>query len=160
MQLNEWLELRELLNHDILCNQVRGELSALQAEQGNNTLVRLTRWPEREPEYRRWLDATVEALGPAQWLDSPAFACWDETMRARFKPALQELFLATSSVAGQVEALHELLTQAVSEVKEFVSAAPVARTPEKVAALQELLFALSAAISALPRNVCAIKERR
>ena len=160
MQLEEWLEVRELLNHDILCNQVRSELAALQSAQHDHRIVRLKHWPEREPEYRRWLDATFEALSPAHLLDSSVFSCWSEDMRSKFRPAVHQLFLATTSLGAQVRKLHELLGLSVKGVREFVAAAPPERTADKLSALEALLAALSAAISALPRSVSSVEVGR
>jgi hypothetical protein len=157
MFLREWLDQRALLNHDILCNQLRNELCALRADATHNAAVRLKTWPRREPEYRRLFDATLEALSPAQLVDSAVFACWNEDMKRNFRPVFHELFVATSGVAEQVRDLHQLLSKSLEGVKVYLATPQAKRTAEAVASLQTVLDALSAAISALPKEIGAIK---
>lgn len=153
MSLKEWLDQRAVLNHDILCNQLRNELGAVRADPKRHALVRLKMWPLHEIEYRRLFDATIEVLSPVRLLDLPVFACWSDDMKTSFRPVFHELFLATTQVEAKVKALHELLGRGVEGVQAFVATPPGKRTTEQAVTLQELLDSLSAAISALPREV-------
>ena len=152
MVLNEWLGQRELLNHDVLCNQLRNELGALRADP-KRAVVRLKTWPVREAEYRAFFDSSIEALSPRQFFTNQRFACWKPEMKTTFEPLFHELFMLTSNLAARVEALHQLLTQSLNAVQTFLATDAAMRNPSHVAKLQELLESLSQGISALPSQV-------
>lgn len=155
---SEWLEQRALLNHDILCNQLRNELVALQGDPQSPDVVRLKMWLLRESEYRRFLDSTLNALSPAQLLESPHFARWAAEERVFFQLVFQELFCQTTGLGLRIEALQELLTKCVGEVGAFLEVAPVERTHDRIARLQSLLEALSLGISSLPTVIGGTAE--
>ena len=78
-------------------------------------------------------------------------------MKRNFRPVFQELFVATSGVAEQVRELHQLLNKSLEGVKVYLATPQAKRTAEAVASLQTVLDALSAAISALPKEIGGIK---
>jgi hypothetical protein len=161
MLFNEWLGQRALLNHDVLCNQLRNELGALRADP-KRTVVRLKTWPLHETEYRAFFDSSIEALSPKQFFTNQRFACWKPEMKTTFEPVFYELFMLTSNLAVRIEALHQLLTRSLNGVQTFLATDAAKRNPSHVAKLQELLESLSQEISALPSQVGGAewKQRR
>ena len=153
MLFDEWQSQRALLNHDILCNQLRTELVALRVAPQSPAVVRLKMWPRQADEYRKFFDLAIDALSPQQVLNSPIFATWDETRKDDLGPIVHEVFLALSNIAAEVQELHESLSCSVGAVEAFLAIRPTERTPERVAKLQELLDSLSQDISALPREI-------
>ena len=153
MLFDEWQAQRALLNHDILCNQLRNELGAVRMNPQCSAVVRLKMWPQRAGEYRKFFDMAAEALSPKQILDSPAFAAWEKTRKEVFRPIIHETFLVRTDMIARVQELHELLTRSIDGVEAFLRMKPAERTLEAVAELQELLDSLSKAISALPREI-------
>jgi hypothetical protein len=152
MFLNEWLGKRALLNHDVLCNQLRNELGALRTDP-KRTVVRLKTWPLRESEYRAFFDSSIEALSPKQLFTNQRLACWKPEMKTQFEPLFHELFMLTSTLAARIATLHQLLTQSLNGVQTFLATDAAKRNPSHVAKLQELLESLSQEISALPSQV-------
>ncbi len=153
MLFDEWQSQRSLLNHDILCNQLRNELAALRATPRSPTVVRLRMWPLHEKEYRGFFDLTIDGLSPQQLLDMPIFAAWDQARKEAFGPLFHEIFVVVTNIAGEVRQLHELLSGSVDAVEAFLAMRPADRTSEDVERLQELLDSLSQAISTLPREI-------
>ncbi len=153
MLFNEWQAQSTLLNHDILCNQLRNELAAVRMSPQYSSVVRLKMWPQRAGEYRKFFDMAIEALSPKQVLDSPVFATWEKTRKEVFGPIIHEMFLVRSNMIARVQELHELLTRSVDGVEAFLLMKPADRTLKAVTKLQELLDSLSKAISALPKRI-------
>jgi len=153
MRLKKWAELRAVLNHDILCNQLRNELAAARLDPVHHTLTRLRMWPQREQEYRQFFDAAKDALSPVRLLDSAQFACWSDEMKCEFGPAFHELFLSTSNIAADVARLHHLLDDSLRDVNAFVATPAAERTIDGAGAVLARLDMLSTSISALPTTI-------
>jgi len=153
MGMNEWTEKRALLNHDVLCNQLRNELAAARLDPTHHPLTRLRMWPQREQEYRQFFDAAIDAFSPVHLLGFAFFASWSAEMKCEFGPAFHELFLATSNIKADVASLHDFLNESLLEVNAFLATAAVERTVEQAGAVLARLDTLSVAISALPRTI-------
>ena len=151
--LTEWLSQRDLLNHDVLCNQLRNELASLRSEPTQVITPRLSSWPKRKTEYTNFLNDTIEAISFARILDTSIFDCWGTNQKAFWEPVFHELFLATTDVREKIHDLNELLNESVEAVIHFNEISPKKRTIEMIVSLQRKLDALSAGISSLPNNV-------
>lgn len=151
----DWTAQRSLLNHDILCNQLRMETSALRMDPGRDSYLRLRQWPQRERDYRRLFDGALEALTPRQLLCGESFACWSEDMRRQYGMVFHAIFVATYGVEREVERLHALLTAALECTQALLRTRPDRRTEEMVATVSSALDDLSEAISSLPKACCS-----
>jgi hypothetical protein len=151
LKITEWTALRALLNHDVLCNQVRGELCALAVDPHQSTL-RLERWIQREREYHVLLEEAVNVLSLANFVDSAEFACWNCTQRNAFRKPFHALFLATSDVPRRTKELLDLLRMSIESVRSFLAVPRRYRTREGATVPLELLTELSMGISALSKE--------
>jgi len=153
MELKQWLNQRALLNHDILCNQLRNELVSLRAEPTRTKIQRLSTWPKRKTEYMDFLNNTIDVLSFASLLDTDVFGCWSYSKKNSFKPAFHELFLNTTTILNKVTQLKRLVDLSVNSVLNFINTEPQKRTVQMIIDLQEKLETLSNGISSLPNNM-------
>ena len=151
--LKQWLDQRALLNHDVLCNQLRNELASLRSEPTQSHTPRLSMWPKRKKEYITFLDNAINALSFSSLLDRSIFDCWSNSMKENWRPVFHGLFLNTTNIPNKIIHLKELLNDSAETVLSFSNVRPRERTLKMVVALQEKLDALSTAISSLPHNV-------
>lgn len=146
----KWQSLRERLNHDILCNQLRNELEVLRRHPGGSSLHRLEMWSKRAGEYRLLFSLSTEELSPLKLLDIDAFKCWSEEQQAIYGPVLHRMFLVNSGLEKKLETLNSLLDESLRSVRRFLDTPREKRTEEMVIQIQEKVEQLSAKISELP----------
>lgn len=150
--LKEWLNQRALLNHDILCNQLRNEILSLRSDPTQTQTPRLKMWPKRKHEYEIFLDKTIEALSFASILDDHVFDSWQDSLKSTSKPIFHQLFLATTDISKRVDDLKRLLDESVEAALYFNTIEPAKRTVDMIVSLQKKVEALSNGISSLPNN--------
>ena len=149
----QWIDLRGVLNHDVLCNQLRNELLSLQEEPKGHEAIRLKTWVTREDEYRGFLTATVDALSPNGLISCAGLACWTEEQIRVYANVAHALFLAETDMTAIVKRLTELLAAAVCSAKRLLSTPRPERSNDMVADLSVLVDKLSEGISDLPRSI-------
>ena len=146
----EWEKHRSILNHDILCNQLRNELARLRSEPQSDTTVRLAMWPKRQREYILFFEATVAILNPERIIDSDLFLCWDNQTKKCFKVIVRNLYDSVEEIEKRVEELKSILLESIRIVDSFFSMPVDKRTEKSVVKIQEKLEELSFRISKLP----------
>lgn len=145
----DWQSCREKLNHDILCNQVRNEVVTLRQDLTFKT-HRLELWPQHAEAYRNLFENAATALSPQKLIELRCFDCWPQEYKDYFGDLFHAIFLLETEVEKEVEDLSSIFETALSEIKSFIAMPPEERTQESVLKLQQMLEALSVAISALP----------
>ena len=152
-QLERWLNKRALLNHDILCNQIRNEIDALRRAPSENSTTRLRMWIYRESEYQKLLNECIVALSPMQLLESELFSCWPRELKESFSPIFHELFLIMTGLEMRIAELLQVLSASIASVKAFLSIEQSMRTLDDVMQIREKLANLSEGISSLPSKI-------
>jgi hypothetical protein len=147
--LDHWLSRRAVLNHDVLCNQLRMELATLR-QSVTSPPLRLSQWIKRRGEYAAFLNDAVLVLDPANLLDSRRFSVWSAERRTAMRSIASETFVRISPVTAHLRELQDLLDRCVALASAFIALPPSGRTPDHVAALQDVFDRLSSGISALP----------
>ena len=150
MLSREWAAKRALLNHDVLCNQLRNELAAARQDVTHHPLTRLQCWSKREEEYRSFFNGAISAVSWAHLLDATIFRSWTSEMRECFRPIVHECFAAATNIDFEVSELHRLLTASLEGVSTFLNTPAVLRRTEDAETVLATLDALSSAISGLP----------
>lgn len=153
MRKSTWTDERARLNHDILRNQVLTELAAIQAAPESVTPHRLIGWTKQGEAYRRFFDATINALDPSDLLDSEVFRCWTHEQREHWKPIFREIFMADNRIPECVAELHRLLVVCEERGRSILALDAHARTGEMLTELEKEFLLLSRHISALPRQI-------
>jgi hypothetical protein len=147
--LEDWLDRRAVLNHDVLANQVATELAML-AQQTDANPVRLMQWLRREPEYAALLRDAADVLDPAHLVDLPQFDVWTDERRSAMRMMVSERFQRTSAVSETLQSLEALLRRCVVSATAFLAMPPKSRTASTVAEMQSNFEQLSEGISSLP----------
>ena len=148
--LRYWLDRRGVLNHDILCNQLRNELSALRIEPELSNPIRLQMWLHHELEYREFFEDAFSVFSPSYLMDSPLFAQWPARDRDLFRKVFHELYILTSELPAKVQRLQELLSESIVRINGFLATTSRFRTSTAVEEIIEALECLSEEISSLP----------
>ena len=152
MNPTEWEKNRSILNHDVLCNQLRNELVRLRKEPCSKSFIRIAMWPKRQDEYIDFLDSAMDVLSPGEIVDSFLFACWDSQQRELFKLLVRNLYNEVENIESQIKEAKSILTESISLIESFFSTPIERRTTQAVIKIQDKLDELSKRISKLPHH--------
>lgn len=150
MNLNEWGKKRAILNHDVLCNQLRNELARLREEPSSKTCLRIAMWPQRKDEYVDFLDSALYVLNPGEIVDTSLFNSWNPSQREQFKLYIRKLYNQLEDIEGQVVKTKALLSESISLINAFFEVSYENRTSQDIIEIQKKLEMLSKRISKLP----------
>lgn len=151
MTKSDWQSLREKLNHDILCNQVRIEIQMLRQNPSHEP-VRLEWFCKRHADtFRGLLEDAPDALSTKKLVGLPCFNCWPQEYKSYFANLFHSIFLLETDLNNKMNNLNQLLENALKNSWVFLETKPAERTEAMVINLQEILDKLSLAISKLPK---------
>lgn len=147
----QWQGEREHLNHTMLSNQVKMELSRLSHGHDIGQVPRLDQFLQQESRYRSLIAQASRALSAGVLIDTPWFDDCSIENREILREMFHQLYVAEMDLDTLLTDVSKALDMAVASVKNFVEMSAKERTVDKVTSLWKDVEALSLAISSLPK---------
>lgn len=160
MSLSEtWFETRQRLSHDVLRNRVLNAFDNTQqgVENSKNIEPYIYMFLSQEKEFRAFLDTSLTALRPGDWLAEWMSPVLDFAEAETLRQFINKIFIETSSLPGKIDEINLLLDRTVSAARQTL----MSHGSDKIRSLREAelrLSQLANELANLPSSMTGVVE--